>query len=89
MDAKYVKESKVTQKTEMERDKELIRSLIRTKIDLQTATKNFEQAEDELIDYYTYQIKAHQSKLDYLVKKAKKRRVALNMIEAVEYRDAI
>lgn len=89
MDTKYVKESKVIDKTEKERDKELIKSLIRTKIELQTATRNFEQAEDELIDYYTYQIKAHQSKLDYLVKKAKKRRLVLNMIEAVEYRDAI
>ena len=71
MDVKYVKENRITERTEMEKDKELIKSLIRTKIDLQAATKNFEQAEDELIDYYTYQIKAHQSKLDYLIKIAK------------------
>ncbi len=82
MDTEYVKE---TNKTEAQKDRELIQSLVRTKMELQTATKNFEQAEEELIDYYTYQIKANKSKLDYLVKKAKKRRIVLDMINAIEY----
>ena len=66
-------------------DIELIQNLIKTKMELEVATENFEQAEDELIDYYTYQIKAIQSKLDYLVKKAKKQRLALDTIEATRY----
>ena len=89
MDTKYIKETKIIDKTEIERDRELIKSLVRTKMELQIATKNFEQAEEELIDYYTYQIKATQSKLDYLVKKAKKRRLVLDMIEAVGYREDV
>ena len=39
--------------------------------DLNQAHINFEYSEDELIDFYTYQIKATQSKLDYLTKLAK------------------
>ena len=30
-----------------------------------THTANFEYAEDDLIDYYIYQIKAHQSKFTH------------------------
>ena len=40
MDTEYVKE---TNKTEAQKDRELIQSLVRTKMELQTATKNFEQ----------------------------------------------
>ena len=50
------------------------------------ALKNFEQAEEELIDYYTYQIKAHQSKLDYLVKKAKSKSIQVDMIGDLKIR---
>ena len=32
---------------------------------------NLEFADGDLIDYYTYQIKAEESKYDYLIKKAK------------------
>ena len=39
-------------------DLDLIKCVIKTKRDLENATKNFEVAEEELIDYYSYQIKA-------------------------------
>ena len=38
---------------------------------MSNARNNYEFAEGELIDYYLYQIKANQAKLDYLIKKAK------------------
>lgn len=84
MREEYKKEEKVIEKTEKQKDMEIMESLMKTKIELETANKNFEYAEEELIDYYTYQIKANQSKLDYLVKKAKNQKLVRNMLEAIE-----
>ena len=41
---------------------ELIKSVIDTSRELNTANRNFESAEAELIDYYSYQIKASKAK---------------------------
>ena len=65
---------------------ELIKSIIKAKIDLDNANKNYEFADGELIDYYLYQIKANQSKLNYLLKKAKKNKVIIDMIKQIEIR---
>lgn len=80
MSEEYIKEQKVREKTEDEKDLELIISVLKTKQDLNLAHKNFEYAEEGLIDYYSYQIKANQTKLDYLMKKARKKGIALDMI---------
>lgn len=80
MSEEYIKEEKVVDKTEEEKDLELIVSVLKTKTDLNLAHKNFEYAEEGLIDYYAYQIKANQTKLDYLMKKARKKGIALDMI---------
>ncbi len=80
MSEEYIKEQKVRDKTEDEKDLELIISVLKTKQDLNLAHKNFEYAEEDLIDYYSYQIKANQTKLDYLMKKARKKGIALDMI---------
>ena len=48
-----------------------IPNIILTKKLLLQAHDNFEFAENDLIDYYTYNIKANQAKLDYLIKQAK------------------
>lgn len=69
----YVKDNPIIEKTEEQRDLELIQSVIKTRKELEIANHNFEFAEAELIDYYTYQIKANQAKLDYLLKKVKRR----------------
>lgn len=82
----YVKEPKIIEKTEEELNVELIKSIIKTRIDLETANRNYEFAEGELIDYYLYQIKANQSKLNYLLKKAKKNGVIIDMIKQIEIR---
>ncbi len=82
----YVKDLKLIEKTEEELNIELIKSIIKTKIDLENANKNYEFAEGELIDYYLYQIKANQSKLNYLLKKAKKNGIIIDMIKQIEIR---
>ena len=82
----YVRENKIEDKSEDEKNLELIVSIIKTKNELDTAHKNFEYAEEGLIDYYTYQIKANQTKLDYLMKKAQKKGIALDMINEIYIR---
>lgn len=82
----YQKETVIQDKTEEEKKAEIIISLIKAKKELNLATKNFETAEDGLIDYYTYQIKASKSKLDFLVGKARDKGLSLNMIEEIYFK---
>ena len=63
---------------------ELLKSILDTKRELTIANKNFETAEDELIDYYSYQIKASKSKLDYLIKQVKQKGIAVDMINNLQ-----
>lgn len=65
-------------------DLELIKSVIKTKKELENASKNFDVAEDELIDYYSYQIKANKAKLSYLMKQAKEQGYKLDMINELQ-----
>lgn len=82
----YVKDFKVKDRSEEELNKELIRSINKAKNDLKNANRNYEFAEDELIDYYLYQIKANQAKLNYLLKKAKKTGVIMDRVNEIEIR---
>ena len=61
-------------------DLELIKSVIKTKQDLEIDSNNFNIAEAELIDYYAYQIKANKAKLSYLIKQAKENGYELDML---------
>ena len=67
----YIKEYKIIEKTEIQKEIELIKTIIDTREKLKRDNKNFEYAQGDLVDYYTYQIKANQAKLDYLIKLAK------------------
>lgn len=82
----YKKETKIIEKTEQEKEIELMVSIIKTKREMEVANLNFEYAQEDLIDYYTYQIKATRAKFDYLVKKAKEKGLALDMIEQIDIR---
>jgi hypothetical protein len=86
MSSEYIKEKDIIEKSEEDLDVELIKSIIRTKQDLKNSNRNYEFAEGELIDYYLYQIKANQSKLNYLLKKAKNNGLIIDMIREIEIR---
>lgn len=44
MQGEYVREKEINEKTEIEKEMELIKSIIRTREDLKVANKNFEYA---------------------------------------------
>ena len=81
----YVKEELIREKTEIEREKELIRTIIKTRDELKILNLNFEYAQDDLIDYYSYQIKANQAKIDYLIKMAKNKGIEVDMINEMKF----
>ena len=86
MNEEYVRENKIQDKSEEEKKMELLINIIKTKKDLDDSNNNFEYAENELIDYYTYQIKANKTKLDYLIKKAQSKGIILDCINELEIR---
>lgn len=88
MQEEYIKEKSIIERSQDELDVELIKSIIRTKQDLRDSNRNYEFAEGELIDYYLYQIKANQSKLNYLLKKAKNDGLIIDMVKEIEIRKA-
>ena len=85
----YEREKKIIEKTEVEKEIELITSIIKTRDELRIANANFEFAEKELVDYYTYQIKANQAKLDYLLRVAKSKGIVVDRISEIKYRNWI
>ena len=70
---------------EMNKEIELIKSIIKTREELKNNNKNFEFAELDLVDYYIYQIKANQAKLNYLFKLAKAKGITIDSINQIEY----
>ncbi|MBQ6992272.1 MAG: DUF2508 family protein [Clostridia bacterium] len=72
-----------------EHEKDLMQSILQANNDLKVANANFENAEAEMIDYYTYQIKANKAKIDYLIKKVKEEGTNLNMIEQLGLKNNI
>ena len=86
MQEEYMLEKMLKGKTDKQKEFELMQTIIETKELLKVARSNFEYAEDDLIDYYTYQIKANQSKLDYLIKIAKRKGIVLSRINELKTR---
>lgn len=74
----YEKDYDIPEINDKEKNFQLVHSILKTQKDLKKAHKNFEFAEDELIDFYTYQIKALQSKLNYLTRIAKIKNLHFN-----------
>ena len=81
----YVREEKIREKTEIEKEMELVKTIIKTREDLKANNRNFEYAKDDLVDYYTYQIKANQAKLNYLIKLAKEKGIEVDMINDIKF----
>lgn len=80
MQEEYIKEQKIEEKREIEKEIELIKNIIKTREELKRDNRNFEYAQGDLVDYYAYQIKANQAKLDYLIKIAKIKGIQVDMI---------
>ena len=80
----YENEAKYKELSEQEKEIELMLSIIKVKNELDIANSNFEYAQGDLIDYYTYQIKANRAKFDFLVKKAKRKGLSLDMIDQID-----
>ena len=90
MEERYVKEEKkIISRGDKEFNAILIQSIINTYNNIEIARKNYEFAEGEMIDYYLYEIKANQSKLNYLIKKCKVNGVELSRIEKLQFLELI
>lgn len=87
MQGEYKREEIVKDRTELEKEIELVRNIIETREELKNDNKNFEYAELGLVDYYIYQIKANQAKLDYLLKLAKASGITIDTINQLKYED--
>ena len=81
----YKKEKIIIEKNEIEKEIELIKTIIKTREELKNDNKNFEYAELDLVDYYIYHIKANQAKLNYLLKKAKASGITMDNINELKY----
>lgn len=85
MQEAFKKEEIIKEKTEIEREIELIKNIIKTREKIKNDNKNFEYAEEGLVDYYIYKIKANQAKLDYLLKLAKASGITIDRINQLKY----
>ena len=82
----YMQESELENLDEREKEIELIKNIINTRKELKNVDKNFEYAQDDLVDYYIYQMKANQAKLNYLIKMAKMKGITVDMINDIKFR---
>lgn len=87
MQEEFIKEKKIVDKSREELNTILVQSIIKTNNELQNARNNYEFAEGELIDYYLYQIKANQSKLNYLIKKSKANGITIDRLKQIELKN--
>ena len=85
MQDEFKREQLIKEKSELDKEIELVRNIIKTREELKNDNRNFEFAEMELVDYYIYQIKANQAKLDYLLKMAKAKGISIDNISQIEY----
>lgn len=84
MQEEYIKEKKIKEKTKKEKEEEILKNIVRVRENLKILNRNFEFADINMIDYYAYELKANQSKLDYLIRFAKNNGISLDMLEAIK-----
>lgn len=87
MQEEFVKEKKIIDKSKDELNTVLVQSIIKTNSELHNARNNYEYAEGELIDYYLYQIKANQAKLNYLIKQSKSNGLTIDRLKQIEIKN--
>lgn len=74
MEEDFVKEYKIKELTAKDKDKDIIKNVIKAKAELECAINNFEYAENDLIDYFSIPNKSKSSKVRLFIKKGKKKR---------------
>lgn len=75
----YIKEVPIIDLNQEESENSIVNSILEAQEKLELAHRNFEYARGELIDYYAYQIKSEQAKINYLLRQAKDRKIALKL----------
>ena len=86
MENSIVSISELENLDEREKEIEIIKNIIHTRRELKNVDRNFEYAQDDLVDYYIYEMKANQAKLNYLIKMAKMKGITVDMINDIKYR---
>ncbi|MCI8277316.1 MAG: DUF2508 family protein [Clostridia bacterium] len=69
----FVKETNIPELKEEQTDIELLSNIEKAKSNLQALYNNIKYIDNDLVDYYAYEVKAEQAKYGYLLKQAKKR----------------
>lgn len=87
MGCKYEKEYEIMERSEEEKSKELMDTIRQTKKVINDANKNYEMAEGKLIDYFLYTMKAEQARLDYLISRAKKMGMTVELGEQLNIKN--
>lgn len=77
MYSEFVKEVEISDLDENEKNCDLLRNIKIVKETLNNMYNNMQFADGDLIDYYTYQIKAEEAKYDYLIKQAKTKKIKI------------
>lgn len=74
----FIKEdSQIVEKNDLEKNEELLQSIRFVKNQLGNMYNNLQFADGDLVDYYTYQIKAEEAKYNYLIKQAKEKNLKI------------
>ena len=79
MREEFVKETKIFDKTENEHRQDLLSEIEASKKRLKAFYENINFAQENLVDYYTYQIKAEEAKYGYLLQKIKEEKNGKNV----------
>ena len=73
MEKDFIKEAKVVDRSKVDTYAELMNNIEKIKKSLEKNYNNMQFVEDRnLVDYYTYKIKAEEAQYDFLIKEAKK-----------------
>lgn len=80
----YVREIKISEQDDSEKNIELLKNIEIVKESLTTMYNNLQFADSDLIDYYSYQIKASKAKLDYLIKQVKQKEISVDMVNNIK-----
>lgn len=88
MACRYEREEIIVDKTESEKNQELMDTILQTKKVINEANINYEMAEGKLIDYFLYKIKSEQARLDYLIAKAKSIGISVDVGEQLNIKNS-